>query len=88
MNADRLREAANRLDSESATYWDGARQEFVPIKSRQDDATAALLRAVADDIEEWRDRLEHWPEPITLGPPTRAWDAAVPLADAILGVES
>ena len=47
-------------------------------------AVAALLRAVADDIEDWRDRLEHWPEPITLGPPTRAWDAALALADTIL----
>ena len=76
MNADRLREAANRLDSESATYWDGARQEFVPIKSRQDDATAALLRAVAD---------ASW---CACPSGTAAHDAALALADTILGAES
>lgn len=78
MSADRLRQAADAV-GEWAEDWPDA--EGAP----QDRATAALLRAVADDIADWCDRLENWPEPITLGPPTRGWDAALDLASAILG---
>lgn len=85
-DGDRLRMAADRLDSRVFGIRRMAREvQWMPTEGCDEhETTAALLRAVADDIEDWRDRLEHWPEPITLGPPTRAWDAALALADTIL----
>jgi len=82
--AERLRKAAEKVLRDS-TFLEESDFPELRNERRQRECVADLLRSVAHDIEEWRDRLEHWPEPITLGPPTRAWDAAAALADAILG---
>lgn len=83
MTAERLRKAADRVLWDS-TYLEESDFPELQNKRRQKECVADLLRAVAHDIEEWRDRLENWPETITLGPNNRAWDVAAALADAIL----
>ena len=76
-DADRLHAAADRLD--------GSAEEFTAVTT-QSKATAALLRAVADESSniEWISRTMSDGHPSLCV--SDSWKAALALADTILGV--
>ena len=78
MSADRLRDAADQCDAWAADTK--AANSALLTSWKIDAATAALLRAVADEMDAWGPHEGHSITP--------SWTAAFALADTILGVES